>query len=291
MKNLILIVFLLIATTAFASDLFRSSNKLSSPAMKYELKYNLTKNKKFTLTVETTGNQIIEQCGENVEAKINIRGKYIFNVLDIDTEGNMKVGVEYKDRSFLLDHPMGPLKTDYSPLLGSKINFSISPEGYTSGFEGFDDLPPINRELKGVMTKDDHTKIFRNMLPVLPGAPKGIGESWTESTTIEDNNEVKNITSTYTLLEDIKIDGYNCLKIKIQKDIKVSGISEQHGMEIERELEGEGESIVYFAYKEGMILKIEDLISLEGVMRAGDKTIPISTESSTKTVVSFSTIQ
>jgi hypothetical protein len=284
-------MFLLIATTAFASDLFKSSKELSGPAKNYELKYNLTKNSKFTLTVETTGNQIIEQCGENVEAKINSKGKYFFNVLGIDNEGNMKVGVEYKDRSFLLDHPMGPLKTDYSPLLGYKVNFLISPRGYTSGFEGFNDLPPINRELKGVMTKDDHIKTFKNMFPVLPGISKEIGDSWTENTTIEVDNEEKNITSTYTLLDEIKTNGYDCLKIKIQKDIKESGISEQNGMEIERELEGEGESILFFAYKEGIIIKIEDLTSLEGVIRAGDKTIPISTESSTKTVVNFGTIQ
>ncbi len=94
-----------------------------------------------------------------------------------------------------------------------------------------------------------------------------------------------------SVLEETEIDGYDCLKIKIQRDIKESGVSEQSGVEIEKELEGGGESIIYFAYKEGMILKVEDLTALEGVIRAGDQTIPTSTESSKKTVVSFSTIQ
>ena len=94
MKNLILIMFFLFATTAFASDIFTSLNEPNSSEMKDELKYNLAKNIKFTLTVETNGNQITEQCGENIEAKINSKGKYIFNVLDVDSEGNMKVEVE-----------------------------------------------------------------------------------------------------------------------------------------------------------------------------------------------------
>ena len=244
-------------------------------------------NTKFTLTFETTGKQITKQCGENIEAKITSTGNLVFSVLKIDNDGNIELEVEYKNLTFNLGHPKGPLKTDFSPLVGHKVRFSISATGKAFGFEGFEDLPPINRDLLGLMTKEDHIKPFTKLFPFMPASPKNVGESWTEIVSFENDDEIEQNNFAYTILEETKVDGYNCLKIKATREITNSGVTVQNGTEIERELEGEGESIIYFAYEEGMVLKIEEATALEGTIRAGDQIIPTSKETITKIKMNF----
>ncbi len=253
----------------------------------YDLKYNLSENTKFTLTYETTGTQITKQCGENVEAKITSTGNLVFNVLKVDNDGNIKLEVEYKDITFNFDHPKGPFKDDFSPLFGQKVKFSISPTGKAFDFEGFEDLPPLNRHLVGLMTKEDHIKPFTKLFPVMPVSSKNVGDPWTETVSFENDYESEQNNYTYTILEETKVDGYNCLKIKVAREITNSGITTQGGTEIERELEGEGESIIYFAYEKGMVLKIEDSYSLEGTITAGNQIIPTSKETITKIKIDF----
>ena len=286
MKFLILITFLL-ATMFTASAATPNTKLMNGQSKTYDLKYNLTENTKFTLTFEITGKQITKQCGENVEAKITSTGSLVFNVLGVDNDGNIELEVEYKDLTFNLDHPKGPLKTDFSPLVGQKVRFSISPTGKTFGFEGFEDLPPINRDLLGLMTKEDHIKPFTKLFPIIPASSKNVGESWTDITSFENDDEIEQNNFTYTILEETKVDGYNCLKIKATSEITNSGVTVQNGMEIERKLEGEGESIIYFAYEEGMILKIEEASALEGTIIAGDQIIPTSKETITKIKINF----
>ena len=289
MKFLILITFLL--TTMFTASAAAPNTKfMNNPLKTYDLKYNLTENTKFTLTFEITGKQITKQCGENVEAKITSTGSLAFNVLGVDNDGSIKFEVEYKDLTFDFDHPKGPFKDDLSPLLGQKVRFSISPTGKAFGFEGFEELPPVNRHLVGLMTKEDIIKPFTHLFPIMPVSLKNAGESWTDITSFENDIESEQNNFTYTILEETKVDGYNCLKIKATREITNSGVTTQNGMEIERELEGEGESIIYFAYEEGMILKVEEATALEGTIRAGDQIIPTSKETITKIKINFNSI-
>jgi hypothetical protein len=253
----------------------------------YDLRYNIKENTKFTLSFETIGKQITKQCGENVEAKITSTGNLVFNVLGINNDGSIKFEVEYKDLTFDFDHPKGSFKDDFSPLFGQKVRFSISPSGNAFDFDGFEDLPLVTRHLVGSMTKEDYIKPFKKLFPLLPVSQKSIGESWTDITSFENDIENEQNNYIYTILEETNIDGYNCLKIKTTQEIKNSGVTSQGGMEIERELGGEGETIIYFAYEKGMILEVEDVTALDGTISAVGQIIPTSKETVTKIKINF----
>jgi hypothetical protein len=72
------------------------------------------------------------------------------------------------------------------------------------------------------------------------------------------------VNYTYTLIEETKFEGHDCLKIEAEYTIKMSGPLAYGGLDLELNLAGTGTDTVYFAWKKGMFLSAETRANLKG---------------------------
>jgi|GEM_PF-2456286 len=107
------------------------------------------------------------------------------------------------------------------------------------------------------------------LLPALPKRAVGVGDSWTEvdsdtllpksSDPVLGKGEGLRLTSVktvYTADSLVRIGGYNCLKISWQGTVLVEGKTIFKGSEIFTEEEAWIEGALYFAHKEGLLVKL-----------------------------------
>jgi len=263
-------------------------------AQEYTLKYNLARGTKFTLTNESSEETIQEVMGNEMVVNSNSSSVSKCVVLSADEEAGIKIEYEFADRKSESETPQGASSVDFSELIGKKVKFLLSGIGEASGFEGFDELPEITHESGQTIGKDRFINSIKNLFPKLPEKPVKIGESWTrtqeDDVPMPDGGALKSKTDfTYTLLEEVKKDGLDCLKIGISFTQTVSGEFEQMGMPIVMEMKGKGDDVMYFAHKKGMLVSYEDESSSEGMadVASAGMSIPITRMSKSTLNVTF----
>ena len=230
----------------------------------YELKYKLPKGTTFTLKTSATEEQISDQMGQEVVININRNSESAVDVLSLDDKTGMTLSYEYTKRVTESDGPMGLNSTDYLDLLGKKVKFIINSTGHASGFEGFEELPEITSPNGQTTSGDDFIRGIKNLFPKMPEKTVKIGETWTDNQESEAGS-LKTMTNfTYKTVEDVKKDGFDCLKIEIVYTQTVKGTLDQNGMEIALDIKGEGSGVMYFGYKKGMVIYSENTLKSEG---------------------------
>jgi hypothetical protein len=69
---------------------------------------------------------------------------------------------------------------------------------------------------------------------------------------------------TYTLVEEVHIDGHDCLKIEGEYTIDIEGATTTGGLDLALELNGSGTEVFYFLLKRGMFLASESRSTTKG---------------------------
>jgi hypothetical protein len=291
MKKAFLTLIILIAAGVFCLNY--SFEKSPSSEKTYDLKYSLAKGTKFIISSSGTAEVETDQMGNIMLAEISGGGDDIFVVLSSDKEKGMTLEYEYGERSETTDSDMGSAETDFSELIGKKVKFVLSPIGKVDGFEGFDLLPEISTSSGDTMTQDNYELGAKGSFPLLPEKPVKIGDTWSDIQDIDiptGGYMLKSkINFTYTLLEEVEKDGFDCLKISVAGVTNMSGEFEQAGTPLSIERETKSTGTLYFAYKKGMFIFNESESNAEGIItvESMDVEIPQTISSKGTTSVKF----
>jgi len=257
-----------------------------SSAQEYNLKYNLAKGTKFSLKASSNSDQIQEAMGNENSITAVSSSESNCTVITTDDNTGFTLEYEYVKRTNEREGPMGGASDDYSELSGKKVKFVLSPNGQVSNFEGFENLPVIERDNGEKIDKDRYIAGVKNIFPKLPEKTVKIGDTWTDTSediTPMGGGSLKATTNyTYKLLEAAQKDGKECLKIERKYTRTTAGDIEQQGMSITMSLKADGTDIIYFDHKNGVLLNIDMSSSSEGEADITDQGIVVNISSTTK---------
>lgn len=227
----------------------------------YELKYQLAKGTKITMTSTGDVNSVMDQMGNEVVTDISGDAEDIFVVLSANKTKGLTLEYEFGARSQNMDSAMGSDSTDFSELIGKKVKFVLLPNGKVEGFEGFDTLPVITSSSGDELNEETYILAVKTTFPLLPDKPVKFGDSWTDNQVMDipQSGSILNLENdyTYTLIEEVKKDGFDCLKIEMTGTSHLVGDFEQEGMALSIERDTISTGTIYFAYKEGMLISME----------------------------------
>jgi len=236
----------------------------------YELKYQLKKGIKFTMTSTGEVNSVMDQQGTEVLTDIYGEAEDFYVVLSSDKKKGLLLEYEFGERSQDIDSAMGSDSTDFSELIGQKVKFVLLPNGKVEGFEGFDSLPEISTGTGDELTEETYVLGVKTTFPLLPDKPIKIGDTWSDNQIMDvpSGGSILNLefNFTYTLIEETEKDGFDCLKIEMKGVSRLSGDFEQGGMPLSIERETTSTGTLYFAHKEGMLISSESESIGEGII-------------------------
>lgn len=215
---------------------------------KYDLKYKMKKNKEFTFINMGYGNTY-RKNDDSFDFYFSRTRELIqdYKVLSSNNNG-IDFELEYKKMVFNDKDSQGKITvTNFEPVIGKKVRYTMSPTGYLSNFEGFDGMPNISYGrgvFRGGLFKEEITHMF----PVFPERPVSIGDTWSRKAF------AYNIE--YRLINEMKVYGYDCVRIfaKMEPDRNFFIRKNSNGDDTIIEDIKPYCDIYYFAYKEGMII-------------------------------------
>ncbi|MFC2160074.1 DUF6263 family protein, partial [Acidobacteriota bacterium] len=236
----------------------------------YDLKYQLEKGTKITMTSTGETNSVSDQMGNEMLTDIYGKAVDIFVVLSANKKKGFTLEYEFGERSQDVDSAMGSDSTNFSDLVGQKVTFFLLPNGKVEGFEGFDSLPVITTSTGDDLNEETYVLGVKTTFPLLPDNPVKFGDSWEDNQVIDipSGGSVLNSANdfTYTLIEEVEKDGFDCLKIEMKGTSRLSGDFEQEGQALSIERESTTTGTLYFAYKEGMFISFESESFGEGII-------------------------
>lgn len=236
----------------------------------YELKYQLAKGTKITMISSGEVNSVTDQMGTEVLTDIYGEAEDIYVVLSADKEKGLTLEQEFGERSQDMDSVEGSESTDFSELIGKKVKFILLQNGKVEGFEGFDGLPEITTSGGEELNEETYILAVKTTFPLLPDKPVKIGDTWSDTHVLDipQGGGVLKLENnfTYTLIEEMEKDGFDCLKIEMTGTSRISGDFEQNGMPLSIERESTSSGTIYFAFKEGMLISSESESLGEGII-------------------------
>lgn len=150
----------------------------------------------------------------------------------------------------------GEITPDTKEAVGKSFEVVLSPTGTELEFIGITDLK-VDMGPDGIQ---DLSGEFQDSFPDLAENPVKIGDTWTSIvpvTQTSDNGESTIMfTHVYTLKGFEEVEGYECVKLSINTSGTLEGTTNQGDVVLITEGTIEGTGTCYFAYKEGIFVKI-----------------------------------
>jgi len=255
-------------------------NPWGDPKTGLILQYQMPENQvlKYQMVVEQTQN--IEVMGQSVDTESDMISAFLVKSKGLK-ENNYQLGVTIDSISLNITSPQGDLSPDMSAVIGKSFDMTLSPLGKELDLSGAES---IKYDL-GPAGKRSVKSNFQALFPDLAGRPVKIGDTWTSKDTITEqsgNVEIHiNLENVNTLEGFETVNGLECAKITATVTGILEGIGEQMGMDLTFDGEIEGTDTWYFAYKEGIFVKMITKAFTEGTIIASgpqDMTIPMKQE-------------
>lgn len=218
----------------------------------YILNYSLNPGTEFT--VNNNFYFIQYQKKENVTKKFQCASGYMVLRYQVEKKSHdgLTLRVEYRDKYKENFYKNELSKKDFTPFKGGKIIYQMSPLGDVGEFKDFDKL---NTKLSGgrnVSIENLKEEII-HLFPHLPEKPVKLGDKWTTSFAGGEGQE--SFSLEYLLLDEVKINGIECLKIKANyKTENRYPVTAKNGKKLVVDARDIGHDIYYFAYKKGFLL-------------------------------------
>lgn len=224
---------------------------------RYDLKYGLKKGQQFALRNMYVGNTYLKR-GETTSkvAALTRDLELSYRVLSADERG-LSVEVEYRRKIYRNTGADGAtVVTDFAPIVGRKVKYTISPTGELGGFEGFKEMPGV--PMPGGWTYDGprYQEELEHMFLTLPAQPVGKGDSWKRT--------AFGVRFDYTLIDEVRLFGRNCVRIfaKIEDEQTRSTAKDRDGNPVNVERSEPYSDIYYFDYENGMMVSRFSVASL-----------------------------
>ena len=281
-KLLSLLVILAIITVAGCA----AKKSLSGiPESGLILQYSMPDNQSLKYQTSSEFTQKMDIMDQSVEIESNEMS--VFSVSPKGREGdNYRLGVTIDAMSMSISSPRGEITSDMSSVVGKSFDMSLSSLGKEGDLSGA-------KSIQYEMTPGNMRNIasgFQVVFPDLPGKPVKIGDTWVSNDTITDESssgEIRMFFESLNKLEGFEtIDGMECAKITAVITGTLDGVGEEQGIEMITEAGIEASDTWYFAYKEGIFVKMISSGTAEGKTTASgpqSMTIPFTREYSMET--------
>ncbi|MBE9491477.1 MAG: hypothetical protein IMY70_01215 [Bacteroidetes bacterium] len=171
-------------------------------------------------------------------------------------EDNYKFGITIDTMYMKIISPQGEIIPDMSDVIGKSFDMSLTTLGKEFDFSGADKIKySLGRSgQRSVATE------FQVLFPDFPERPVKVGDKWTTTDTINEKSNNGNlqiiVNNTNTLEGFEKINGKECVKITADFKGVLNGKGMEQGTELITTGEITGKDTWYFAYKEGIFVKI-----------------------------------
>ncbi|MFC1725004.1 hypothetical protein ACFL4T_05205, partial [candidate division KSB1 bacterium] len=228
-----------------------------------------------------------------VEATMNYPFEFIFEVISSNSD-EMLLEITFDKISYKAETSVGPRDRDVSDLIGHKARFKLKNNGEVYDFQGLEELPPIEIERQMKADKQYYMNFITNLFPVFSENSVNINDTWTDKKVEEskaqgpDGKQTTTYNYSFKILEEVKKDGYDCLKIERQTTITIKGTGEMSGYEFINEESGNGTETIYFAYKKGLVSSIETSVKSEGTVNLDAAGVSVFYTRDTKSTTSIS---
>jgi hypothetical protein len=239
------------------------------------------------LKYKTSAEQIqnLEIMGQSVETES--KATTVFSLLSKGLkEHNHQLGITIDSMEVSVTSPQGDLSPDMSTVNGKSFDMTLSLLGKEGNLAGAES---IQYEL-GQSGKRSLVSNFQAIFPDVAGRPVKIGDTWQSKDTITEktaNVEINiNVDNVNTLEGFETVNGLECVRIKTEATGTIDGKGEQMGADLTFSAELKGTDTWYFAYKDGLFVKLISSASAEGsvdVSGPQSMTIPMTVEIKTKT--------
>lgn len=171
-------------------------------------------------------------------------------------ENNLQLKVTLQAMDAYYASTQGELSPDTSQAVGKSFEMILTPAGKELELLGIEELK-IDMGPDGIR---DLSSDFQDSFPDLAQNPVKIGDSWTSTVPVtqtrSSGDTTLNFVNTYTLEGFETVEGYECVRIEVKTQGTYEGTIEQQGMELLSEGELAGSGTLYFAYKEGIFVKM-----------------------------------
>lgn len=176
-----------------------------------------------------------------------------YGIGDVDENGNLVVTLKFDSLTMWAKNPEREYFGDTRKSIGVPVHFTLNKRGKVIKSEGLEDLPTVPElNLRGEW---DLVSFFFQ----LPEERVKMGDTWTGEwmwEPISSSGTRKNVfQTTYQLVDEVRKNGFDCLKIKTTTKEIVSGKSRYGNREIETSGEIDLTGEIYFAYKEGILVE------------------------------------
>jgi len=226
------------------------------------LKYRMDPGQSWQYKNETEANQYMEVMGQSIDVDTQRTMTLTMTSKGIQGE-NLLLGVTIDSASLSIIGPQGSMTPDMSEVEGESFDMTINSIGEEIDVSGAEAL---QYEVEG--TERSMSADFQMFFPDFAGKPVTMGDTWNTSGTLDiddGNNQIKINLESVNILDGFEvIDGYECVRIKADVTGTIEGEGEAQGMSLIIEGEGEGTDTWYFAYKEGILVKVISEFYIDG---------------------------
>ncbi len=254
----------------------------------YKLKYKMKKGTTLNYTMESKMESLQEVMGSEVESTLEISAKVNITSEGETKDGNLTYLMVYESMLIELSTSMMDSTLDNPEgLIGKRVRKTIAPNGDQIESVELDSID------LGMLGRGGGMGSAREFLANLPEAELKTGQAVSQ-TDVDSLNTMGGITVSksevvYTLAGKEAKSGYDCLKIDVKGTVNIEGDGLMQGMKFFIEGDGDIQSTLYFAPKEGLLVAAENQMDMEmtaAVTGQMSMTIPITqSQTSSMTLV------
>lgn len=199
--------------------------------------------------------QAMEVMGQKVDVASNSRNLFSMENSGIE-DGSYKLNVTIDTAFIHFETTRGKLDPSMDGVIGKQFTYKVTPSGREVDYSEAEDLKYILGESEELSIASD----FMTLFPDLPEGLVKVGDTWTSVDTANEKSNsgyLEIITKNNNMIQGIEAyNGYECLKIHTTFSGVLSGSGKMQGINTSTSGSIEGEGDWYFAYKEGIFIKI-----------------------------------
>lgn len=266
---------ILITGIAILAGCAAKKNTWGDPKTGMTLEYKMPDQKDLRYDQSTEYTQGMEVRGQTIDLTANSRNKFTMAPQGMKN-GNYKLNVTIDTMFIEINSPRGKIEADMSNVIGKNFDFIVSSKGKELDYAGAKDL----KYALGAQEELSIASNFQTVFPNLPEKPIKVGESWNSIDTLTEESGggylriITHLTNNFEGIETYM--GYDCIKIHTTYSGILEGSSETQGIELNTTGTITGNDTWYFAYKEGLFLKmISEGIANSMTLAKGDEEIEI----------------
>lgn len=261
-KTWLVSIPVILAICILAGCAVKTANVWGDPETGLILQYRMPENQvlKYKSSAEVT--QTMDVMGQTIDVDIDSSGAFTVKSKG-QKENNHQLTVTIDLMKVIIASPQGEIIPDMSTVSGKSFEMILSPLGKELELIGADAIQYESPD----GTKNISAE-FQDVFPDLADKPVKIGDKWTSDSTIIDTysaGEAKlHFEGMNTLGGFENVNGMECVKISADVTGTYEGKGEAQGMEVVSVGDIVATSTWYFAYKEGIFIKMITEATAEG---------------------------